>query len=197
MKYIKYLIICLFITVACGKTLAQNTDDARALVKEGLKLNDEKKYAEAIDKYHQALKIDTGNMFASYQLAYSLFLSDKGAEGLPYLQKVITSDEKLRAASYDLSGLIYFKNKQYAEAETKALEAIKLDPKHASTQRMYALVSFHQNKRAQALLGFCSFMLLEPNTARSAEAYGNIQHILQGGNLKPEPGQTASHGIEA
>jgi len=118
-------------------------------------------------------------------------------EGLPYLQKVIIGDEKLKAAAYDLSGLIYFKNKQYAEAETKAIEAMKLDPKHASTQRMYALVSFHQNKRAQALLGFCSFILLEPNTARSAEAYGNIQHILQGGNLKPEPGEMSSHAIEA
>jgi len=197
MKYIKYLIICLFITVTCGETLAQNTDDARALVKEGVKLNDEKKYAEAIDKYRQALKIDTGSMFASYQLAYSLFLSGKGTEGLPWLQKVIAGDEKLRAAAYDLSGLIYFKNRQYAEAETKAIEAIKLDPKHASTQRVYALVSFHQNKRAQALLGFCSFILLEPNTARSAEAYGNIQHIIQGGNLKPEPGEMAPHAIDA
>ncbi|MEO6630100.1 MAG: hypothetical protein ABIN13_00220 [Mucilaginibacter sp.] len=197
MKYIKYLIICLFITIACGKTSAQSTDDARALVKEGVKLNDEKKYAEAIDKYRQALKIDSGSLFAAYQLAYSLFLSDKGTEGLPWLQKVITGDEKLRAAAYDLSGLIYFKNKQYAEAELKAIEAIKLDPKHASTQRMYALVSFHQNKRAQALLGFCSFILLEPNTARSAEAYGNMEHILQGGNLKPEPGEAASPAIEA
>jgi tetratricopeptide (TPR) repeat protein len=93
--------------------------------------------------------------------------------------------------------LIYFKNKQYAEAEKNAIEAIKLDPKHASTQRMYALVSFHQNKRAQALLGFCSFILLEPNTARSVEAYGNIQHILQGGALKPEPGEMGSHSIDA
>jgi tetratricopeptide (TPR) repeat protein len=92
--------------------------------------------------------------------------------------------------------LIYFKNKQYAEAEKNAIEAIKLDPKHASTQRMYALVSFHQNKRAQALLGFCSFILLEPNTARSVEAYGNIQHILQGGALKPEPGEMGSYTID-
>jgi len=66
---------------------------------------------------------------------------------------------------------------------------MKLDPKHAGSQRMYALVCFHQNKRAAALLGFCSFILLEPQTARSAEAYGNIQHILQGGTLKLAPGE--------
>jgi tetratricopeptide (TPR) repeat protein len=197
MKCFKYILIGVFTIVAAGKLSAQNSDDARALVKEGVKLNDEKKYAEAIEKYQQALKIDTGNLFADYQVGYSLFLSDKGKAGIPYLEKVVKSDGKLNAAAYDLLGLIYFKNKQYAEAETAAVAAIKLDPKHASTQRMYALVSFHQNKRAQALLGFCSFILLEPNTTRSAEAYGNIQHIIQGGNLKPEPGEMQSHAIEA
>jgi hypothetical protein len=39
-------------------------------------------------------------------------------------------------------------------------------------------------------LSFCSFILLEPNTARSAEAYNNIQHILQGGVLKDANGKT-------
>jgi len=197
MKCFKFILISVFIVAACGKLSAQSSDDARALVKEGVKLNDEKKYAQAIDKYREALKIDTGNLFADYQLAYSLFLSDRGKDGIPYLEKVVKSDGKLNSAAYDLLGLIYFKNKQYAEAETAATAAIKLDPKHAGTQRTYALVSFHQNKRAQALLGFCSFILLEPNTTRSAEAYGNMQHIIQGGNLKPEPGEMTSHAIKA
>jgi len=197
MKYFQSLLIGFFIITICSKASAQNNEDARALVKEGVKLNDEKNYAGAIEKYNQALKLDTGNLYADYQLAYSLFLSDKGKEGIPYLEKVVKSDSKLNSAAYDLLGLIWFKNKQYAEAEKNAIEAIKLDPKHASTQRMYALVCFHQNKRAAALLGFCSFILLEPNTPRSAEAYGNIQHILQGGALKPEPGEMASNAIEA
>jgi len=197
MKYCKYLFTSLLISAACTLAAAQSTEDSRTLVKEGLKLNDEKKYAGAIDKYRQALAIDTGNLFAAYQLANSLFLSDKGKDGIPYLDKVIKADTKLKAAAYDLLGLICFKNKQYAEAENDAVEAIKLDPGHAGTQRMYALVSFHQNKRAQALLGFCSFIILEPNTARSAEAYGNIQHILQGGTLRAEPGETAWHATVA
>jgi tetratricopeptide (TPR) repeat protein len=182
MKYSQILLTGFFMIAVSCQAFAQNSEEARALVKE---------------EYNQALKLDTGNLYADYQLAYSLFLWDKGKEGIPYLEKVVKTDNKLNAAAYDLLGLIYFKNKQYAEAEKNAIEAIKLDPKHASTQRMYALVSFHQNKRAQALLGFCSFILLEPNTARSAEAYGNIQHILQGGVLKPEPGEVALHVADA
>jgi tetratricopeptide (TPR) repeat protein len=188
MKTFWKILLCLSIVVARYNACAQNNDDARALIKEGQQLNDEKKYAEAIEKYSQALKIDTGNLFADYQMASSLFNLDRGKEGIPYLQKVIRSGNSLTAAADDLSGLIYFRAKQYSEAEKCAIDAIKLDPKHAGSQRMYALVAFHQNKRAEALLGFCSFILLEPQTARSAEAYGNIQHILQGGTLKPEPG---------
>lgn len=94
--------------------------------------------------------------------------------------KLYPQDQNLH---YNL-GLAYFRSKQYAEAEAAAIESIKLDPKHANSQRMYALVTFHQNKRVNALLGFCSFLLLEPNTPRSAEAYTNIQSILKGGVLK-------------
>ena len=96
-------------------------------------------------------------------------------------------DPKYQSIYYNL-GLVYFRDKDYAEAEKCAIESMKLDPKHASGQRMYALVCFHQNKRANALLGLCSFILLEPNTARTTEAYGNIQHILQGGILRPPAG---------
>jgi tetratricopeptide (TPR) repeat protein len=197
MRYLKYLLITIFIGALSNKISAQNNEDSRALVKEGQQLNEQKKYPEAIEKYRQALKLDTDNLFAGYQLANSLFLNDKGAEGIPYLKKITQTDNKLTGPAYDLLGLIYFKNKQYGEAETAAIAAIKIAPKHASSQRMYALVSFHQNKRAQAFLGFCSFILLEPNTARSAEAYGNMQHIIKGGDLKPEPGEMKSHAIEA
>jgi tetratricopeptide (TPR) repeat protein len=197
MKPFRYLPIILLISVFAITASAQNNEDARTLVKEGIKLNDEKKFNEAIEKYSQALKIDTGYLFADYQIALSLYASDKGKDGIPYLEKVIKAGTSLNAAAYDLLGLIYFRDKQYAGAEKYAIEAIKLDPKHASSQRMYALVCFHQNKRAAALLGFCSFILVEPNTARSSEAFGNIQHILQGGILKPEPGENALPAIDA
>jgi len=167
---------------------AQNNEDARALVKEGIQLNNQGKYAEAIEKYNQALKIDTGNLYADYQLAFSLFNVNRGSEGVTLLKKVIRSDPSLRAAAYDLLGFTYFRYKKYNDAENCAVEVLKINPKQAGSQRMYALVTFHQNKRAAALIGFCSFILLEPNTARSAEAYGNIQHILTGGALKTEPG---------
>lgn len=222
MKHLYKLLLFLPLTIASKTTSAQNNNDASSLIKEGVQLNNDGKYAEAIEKYNQALKIDSANLYADYQLAYSLFALSKGKEAIPYLEKVINANSPLNAGAYDLLGniydkdnqtekaikaykegiklkpdyqrlyynlgLVYFRVKQYTEAEKYAIEAIKLDPKHASSQRMYALVTFHQNKRVPALLGLCSFILLEPNTPRSAEAYSNIQHILQGGVLKDANG---------
>jgi tetratricopeptide (TPR) repeat protein len=216
--------IAVLITTSLS-AIAQDQTEIPDLIKQGTQLNDQGKYAEAIDKYNQALKIDPENARANYELGFSLLASGKGNEGIPYVEKAIQGSNSisLSAACYDLLGSIYdqghqpekaietykkgievnpkyqrlyynlgitySRNKQYAEAEASAIEAIKLDPKHASSQRLYALAAFHQNKRVNALLGFCSFILLEPTTQRSAEAYGNIQHILQGGVLKDDKGR--------
>jgi tetratricopeptide (TPR) repeat protein len=219
--YCRNLLILIFLTASFA---AAAQDTAPDLIKQGIQLNDQGKYADAIEKYGQALKIDPENLQGNYEMAFSLFASGKGNDGIPFIEKTIKSSnaDALTAASYDLLGSIYdqdhksdkaieaykngikakpnyqrlhfnlgiayFRNKQFAEAEASAIEAIKLDPKHASSQRLYALVTFHQNKRMNALLGFCSFILLEPNTSRSTEAYNNIEHILQGGVLKDANG---------
>ncbi len=197
MKQIKYFFAFLAFCGCLNYAYAQNTNDAHALVKQGEQLNADKNYNGAIEKFTEAVKLDTTYLFADYQLANALFLAGRGAEGVPHLQKVIRGKTSLSAAAYDLLSLIYFRNRQYAAAETNAIEAIKLDPKHAGSVRTYALVCFHQDKRAAALMGFCSFIMLEPTTLRAAEAYGNIQHILQGGALKPEAGETAVHATGA
>ena len=196
------------------------------LVKQGVQLNDQGQYSGAIDKYTEALKLDSDNVQANYEMGFSLFLSGKGADGVSYVEKAIkgSTSRMLTAASYDLLGSIYdqahqtakaieiykkgievnpsyqrlhfnlgvayFRNKQYAEAEASAIEALKLDPKHLGSLRMYALVTFHQNKRVNALMGFCSFLELAPKGAASAEAFGNMEHILQGGVLKDGSGRS-------
>ncbi|MGN8067859.1 tetratricopeptide repeat protein [Mucilaginibacter sp. SG564] len=198
---------------------AQNADIS-TLVKEGIELNNAHNYAGAIEKYKQALSSDPENTQANYQIAFSLFSSGKGTEGVPYLDKVVKTSNNFTGPAYELLGsiydaakqpqqaidaykagikikpdyqplyfnigLAYFRAAKYADAEQAAIEAIKLDPKHANSQRLYALVCFHQNKRGPALLALCNFLLLEPDGPRSAEAYTNMQSILKGGALKTD-----------
>lgn len=218
-------LVALILAVTTLNVIAQDKGSVNQLVKEGVQLNDQRKYADAIAKYNEALKIDPENAQANYEMAFTLLSSGKGNDGIPYAEKAIEKSNSLqfKAACYDMLGsiydsdhqtqkaieaykngiqtnpkyqrlyynlgLTYFRNKQFAEAETNAIEAIKLDPKHASSLRMYALVTFHQNKRANALMGFCSFLLLNPRGPQAAEAFVNIRHILQGGVLKDASGK--------
>lgn len=221
MRYF-YCLLLILIVSQQSPVFAQSAPDASSLIKEAVQLNKDGKYAQAADNYSAALKLDPDNVYANYGIAFSLLAEGKGDDGIPYLQKVVATNNAITAWAYDLMGtiydkdhnsakaidafnqgiktdpkyqrlyynlgLVYFRDKNYSEAEKCAIRSMKLDPKHASSQRMYALVCFHQNKRVNALLGFCSFILLEPGTARSAEAYGNIQHILQGGDVKAQSG---------
>lgn len=218
-------LITLTLAVITLNVFAQDKGSIGDLIKEGVQLNDQGKYAEAIAKYNEALKIDPENAQANYEMGFTQVQSGKGNDGIPYAEKAIekSNSPQLKAACYDMLGsiydndhqtqkaieaykngiqvnpkyqrlyynlgLTYFRNKQFAEAETNATEAIKLDPKHASSLRMYALVTFHQNKRVNALMGFCSFLLLNPQGPQAAEAFGNIQHIFQGGILKNASGK--------
>ncbi|MFA6083754.1 tetratricopeptide repeat protein [Mucilaginibacter sp.] len=212
---------------------AQDAVSVPDLIKQGQELNQQKNYAGAIEKYKSALKLEPENARVNYEMAFALYSSGKGAEGVPYLEKAIKTgtNAQLSAGAYSLLGSIYsganqfqksitaytngikadsanqrlyynlgiaqYRAKQYSNAEQSFISALKLDSSYAASQRMYALVTFHQNKRAEALLGFCRFLMLEPNTAQSAEAFGNLQNILSGGSLKPEPGYKPSPATKA
>lgn len=161
-------------------------------------LNAEGKAMDAIPYLQKVVKGQASAAIRSsaYELMGSIYdRANQPQQAIDTYNEGIKANPASQSLYYNL-GLAYSRTRQYAEAENSAIAAIKLDPAHAGSMRLYALVTFHQNKRAAALLGFCSFLLLEPHTARSTEAYGNIQHILQGGVLKPEPGQAQPHALE-
>ena len=168
------------------------TQDVATFIRDGRQLSNQKDYKGAIEKYKNALMIEPENAQANYQLAFTLFASGKGPEGLPYLEKVVTNiSTPLTAASYSLMGSIYgnanqlakaivaykngikaestnqriyynlgivqYRSKRYNDAEQSFADAIKRDSVDAGSIRMYALATFHENKRADALLGFCRF----------------------------------------
>jgi tetratricopeptide (TPR) repeat protein len=146
---------------------------------------------DAIPHLEKAVKSSKKDLaVASYSLLASIYdENNQSAKAVDIYNEAIKINPDYPQIFYNL-GIVYSRMQQYPQAENAAIEAIKHNPKNASSQRLYALVCFHQNKRANALMGLCSFILLEPTGARAAEAYGNIQHILQGGVLKDANGKT-------
>ncbi len=211
-----YLILLLLLT-AITASAQTPADDAKKLIKDGVALHDAGKYADALEKYDQAIKLAPGNPNAYYEKGYTLMASGKGKEAIPVIEKLLQMAPNA-AGAYDMLGSIYDDDKQfdkaieyykkgisvdstyqrlyfnlsisyyrqqkYAEAEDYAISAIKHDPKHASSMRAYAMATYKEQKRDRSLLAWCSFLMMEPQTQRSAEANTYVKNILAYGIKK-------------
>ncbi len=170
--------------------LVAEPDNITAKYQLGFALNAAGKVQEAIPYLQDAAR--NGNTSAVKSSAFGLMGSiyDRANQpkmAIPNYIEAIKLDSANYALHYGL-GLAYFRDHQYDDAEREAVKALSLNHTAAPSMRLYGLVTFHQNKRAQALLGLLSFLWMDPTGTRSAEANENIQHIIDGGILKPEPG---------
>ncbi|MFC0517168.1 tetratricopeptide repeat protein [Mucilaginibacter angelicae] len=141
------------------------------------------KAKEAIPYLEKLMKLDPKSGGA-YDMLGSIYDDDNQPEkAIELFQKGLSVDPDYQRLHYNLS-ITYYRVKKYKESEDCAVDAIKLDPKHASSQRAYAMALEMQSKRGCALLAWCSFLMLEPQTKRSIGAYQNIQNILHHGIKK-------------
>lgn len=93
-------------------------------------------------------------------------------------------------------GLSYFNNKDNKMAAYHLRKAIEIDATHASAFLLYAYALNDLDQWVQSFYAFHFFLLLEPNTERSKDAFGEMVDIL---NMKLEPGSirlTPEDGID-
>ncbi|QHS55151.1 tetratricopeptide repeat protein [Mucilaginibacter sp. 14171R-50] len=207
-RNLSLLIIAFFISTV---TYGQSKEDAKTLTDQSSTLNKQGKYAEAVQKGQEAIKVDPDNIEGLYQLSLGLINLEKGKEAIPYLERIIKlnpnlpaaydalgntyyqNNQKEKALEYFLKGvkvdpnfqrfhyslaIIYYNQNKYAEAEASAIQALKLNHKHANSQMVYALAAGRQNKLGNSLLGWCSFLFVEAQTTRSLGAMGYVKSII-------------------
>jgi tetratricopeptide (TPR) repeat protein len=163
--------------------LAINPNDYRADFELAYTLYTTGKGQDAIP-YLQLILKSGESKYETYELLGSIYddsnQSDKAVEAYKAGIKEKPDFERLH---FNL-GITYLRLKRYPEAETEGIEALKLNPTHASAHRLYALAAQDQGKRAIALLAWCNFLLLEPQTKRSTEAFSNVEYIINRGIKK-------------
>lgn len=81
-------------------------------------------------------------------------------------------------------GLCYFNDKNNRMAVQHLRKAIEIDATHASAFLLYGYALNDIGKWVQSFYSFHFFLLLEPNTDRSKDAFGEMMDIL---NAKLEP----------
>lgn len=168
------------------QALTTEPENAQANYQLAFSLNASGKGIEGIPYLTKVTKTSSGFTGPAFELLGGIYDSNhQPQQAIDAYKEGIKIKPEYQPLYFNL-GIAYFRAKEYAEAEQAATEAIKLDPKHANSQRLYGLVTFHQNKRAAALMAFCSYLLLEPDGLRKDEVYTNMQSILKGGTLKTE-----------
>ncbi|WP_184545947.1 tetratricopeptide repeat protein [Mucilaginibacter sp. FT3.2] len=178
------------------QALAIDAENAQANYQVGFTLNSLHKGLEGLPYLDKVTKTNTNFTAAAYFLMGVIYDDNHQYTQAIEAYKQAIRIQPTRPDAYFSLGLVYFRTKDYAQAEQAAMEAIKINPQGGGGQRLYALVTFHQNKRGPALLALCTFLMLEPDGARAAEAYTNVQSILKGGILKNEAGKTSAEDVE-
>lgn len=210
-------LIYFFILSLCGFGLqAQNAEEAKTLISEGIQLHDKGEYENALAKYDKALLLDTNNLTALAEKAMTLSAMRKYDEAIEYCQRTITKHpgkENLKfvyvtlANSYDLKGepekalkvydegMLQFPNfsqlpfnkgvtltslKRYDQALLCFQKSASISPAHAGTHSGMARALHNYNKKIPALLAYCRFMILEPESRRAEENLANIRRLLAG-----------------
>lgn len=132
-------------------------------------------------------KVAASNTIAeAYDLLGSIYDDAKDPEkAIAYYKQGIIAFPNYERLHFNL-GITYLRLKQYPEAEAEGIEALKLDPTHASAHRLYAMATQEQGKRANALLAWCNFLLLEPQSKRSSEAIVSLKRIVNYGISKKD-----------
>ena len=118
-----------------------------------------------------------------YDILGSIYDDDNQPDkAIEYYKKGIAVNPEYQRLHFNIA-ITYYKTGKYAESESEAIEAIKLDPRHASSHRIYGLALYAQHKEPLAILPLCNFLLLQPKSKLAAPVYALIDSTFkqQGG----------------
>ncbi|MBN1637848.1 MAG: tetratricopeptide repeat protein [Ignavibacteriales bacterium] len=72
-------------------------------------------------------------------------------------------------------------NKDYDKAESAAINSIKLNPLHPSSHLILGYVMDETNKRISSILSIYYFLILEPDSRRTSQAWNLLQSLIEQG----------------
>lgn len=158
--------------------MAQTNDAVKNLVEDGIELHNNGEYNAAITKYDKALAIDTGNLLAMTEKAYSLVAIHKFEESIIYCKKVLEKNpaDKRFSTLYVCYGNALDGLNQKDNAIAMYDEGIKKFPGNSLLyfNKGVALYSIYRDE--EAIQNLQKSLLINPNHASSHNLLG---HELQ------------------
>jgi tetratricopeptide (TPR) repeat protein len=154
--------------------LAPETSEDRTvtLVTEGNQLLSQGKYAEAVQKYEQALAISPGEEDLHYNLAIALAKLGKTEEAKKQYEEALQIYPDYGDAHNNLGNLLMNADK-LEEASEHFREAVRIMPENASFQNNLGTALARQRKVAEAIDSFTEAIKLKPSFVEARVNLGN------------------------
>jgi len=137
---------------------------------------------EAIPYLQKIVQTKNSSTARAYDMLGSIFdIDDKPNTAIEFFNRGIKADPTYQRIYFNLA-ITYARQGKSAEAELNTSTALKLDPGHASSHRLYAIIAAgEQANKIKAVLAYCNFLLLEATSPRAATAYKDLTVLLGAG----------------
>jgi tetratricopeptide (TPR) repeat protein len=145
----------------------------------------------ALKNYSEAIEFSDKVIAANSKLANQAYATKGSAQGLKgdYDQAILTFKDGINKYPEDF--FLYYNlaftqlnGSQYSLAEASAKKAILMKPDFPGNHLVLGQAMFYQNKRVPSMLALYYFLLLEPNTPRSATALSMLDQAVNLGITK-------------
>jgi tetratricopeptide (TPR) repeat protein len=157
------LIATLFCMLSLGFAIAQATKSAKDLYSQGIELQDNEKYSQALETFQKAIAKDPNYKEAIYSAGWNSNELKKYNEALAYLQKakqLWPSEPKV----YLELGYAYEKLNKKNDAIANYNKCLELDKDHALAYKYLGIVYYDQYQYQKALDNLHSFLILRPDS---------------------------------
>ncbi|MDR2210730.1 MAG: tetratricopeptide repeat protein [Spirochaetaceae bacterium] len=94
-----------------------------------------------------------------------------------YLTAINQYDPSNTLLYYNL-GLSYYRTGRRDEARETIIKGLRINPNHPSSNYLLGRLCMEDGQKTQAFYSLCYFLLQEPNTERSVEAYNTVLYLL-------------------
>lgn len=135
--------------ISGGSFFAQKSYDA--LIYEGNKNFDNKKYDAATSKYADAIQKNSKDFTAHYNLGNSLYKSEKYKEAQAEFEKAekLASNSEDKSAALHNLGNAHMQQKNIEKAAEFYKQSLKNDPYNEATRKNYEIAKLEQKKQEQ------------------------------------------------
>jgi tetratricopeptide (TPR) repeat protein len=139
------------------------------------------KYDEAIKYSKRVLELNGGQQEHAYLvLGNSLDMTGKPKEAISVYEEGLMKFPQSNLLNYNIAFTAYNLG-DYEKAEHSAINAIQINPTHASSHLILASIMQEKGERVKAILPLYYFLFLEPNSKRSLTIYRILRTLLSQG----------------